>query len=82
MELRPHSSVCCHLLAIHGTPTQDEGNVIQNYYRFSIFDIKSILFLHYYNVESMLAGRRDVPFQTLPNKETRHLGSELQIGYF
>jgi hypothetical protein len=33
MELRSHSSVSCHLVAIHGTPTQDEGNVIQIYYR-------------------------------------------------
>jgi hypothetical protein len=34
MELRSHSSVSRHLVAIHGTPTQDEGNVIQIYYRY------------------------------------------------
>jgi hypothetical protein len=33
MELRSHSSVSCHLVAIHGTPTRDEGNVTQIYYR-------------------------------------------------
>jgi hypothetical protein len=33
MELRSHSSVSCHLVPIHGTPTPDEGNVVQIYYR-------------------------------------------------
>jgi hypothetical protein len=33
MELRSHSSVSCHLVAIHGTPTQDERYVTQIYYR-------------------------------------------------
>jgi hypothetical protein len=35
MKLRSHSSVSCHLVAIHGTPTQEEGNVIQLYYRYA-----------------------------------------------
>jgi hypothetical protein len=29
MELRSHSSVSCHLVAIHGTLAQDEGNVLK-----------------------------------------------------
>jgi hypothetical protein len=47
MELRYHSSVSCHLVAIHETPTQDEGKVIQIYYRFvnpqSLFMICNIV---------------------------------------
>jgi hypothetical protein len=38
MELRSHSSVSCHLVAIHGTPTQDEGNVTEIYYRFQKYE--------------------------------------------
>jgi hypothetical protein len=35
MELRSHSSVSCHVVAIHGTPTQDERNVTLIYYRYA-----------------------------------------------
>jgi hypothetical protein len=34
-----------------------------------IFDIKSILDFHSCNVDSRLAGRRDVPFPALANRE-------------
>jgi hypothetical protein len=48
MELRSHSSLSCHLVAIHVTPTQGERNVTQIYYKYShlyyivIIDVKFI----------------------------------------
>jgi hypothetical protein len=34
MELRSHSCVSRHLVAIHGIPMQDKGNVSQKYYSY------------------------------------------------